>query len=112
MEFFVPNKHAAGGQSALRYKRQTEHLAETFYKLVAERANKVFTEIPSLKALLLLDQDQRRRSSLRRVNLTIGLEIRSSPSYQHAARTLVVSLRLLGTPRINLRRPSMSRLRN
>ncbi|GAB6944791.1 peptide chain release factor aRF-1 [Vulcanisaeta sp. JCM 14467] len=53
VEFFVPNKHAAGGQSALRYKRQTEHLAETFYKLVAERANKVFTEIPSLKGIVV-----------------------------------------------------------
>lgn len=79
VEFFVPNKHAAGGQSALRYKRQTEHLAETFYKLVAERANKVFTEIPSLKALLLLDQDQRKRSFLRRVSWIIGSGIRSLP---------------------------------
>jgi peptide chain release factor subunit 1 len=53
VEFFVPNKHSAGGQSALRFKRQTEHLAETFYKLVAERANKVFTEIPNLKGIVV-----------------------------------------------------------
>ncbi|WP_369689113.1 peptide chain release factor aRF-1 [Vulcanisaeta thermophila] len=53
VEFFVPNKHSAGGQSALRYKRQTEHLAETFYKLLAERANKIFTELPNLKGIVV-----------------------------------------------------------
>jgi peptide chain release factor subunit 1 len=53
VEFFVPNKHSAGGQSALRFKRQTEHLAETFYKLVSERANKVFTGIPNLRGIVV-----------------------------------------------------------
>jgi peptide chain release factor subunit 1 len=53
VQFFVPNKHAAGGQSALRYKRQTEHLAETFYKLVAERVNKIFNDIPNLKGIVV-----------------------------------------------------------
>jgi len=53
VQFFVPNKHSAGGQSALRFKRQTEHLAETFYKLVSERANKVFTSIPNLKGIVV-----------------------------------------------------------
>ncbi len=53
VEFFVPNKHHAGGQSALRFKRQTEHLAETFYKLVAEDANKIFLQIPNLKGIVI-----------------------------------------------------------
>ncbi len=46
VQFFVPGKHHAGGQSANRFKRQTEHLAETFYKLVGEEANNVFLQAP------------------------------------------------------------------
>jgi len=53
VEFFVPGKHHAGGQSANRFKRQTEHLAETFYKLVAEEANRVFLQIPTLKGIIV-----------------------------------------------------------
>ncbi|MGC9118046.1 MAG: peptide chain release factor aRF-1 [Thermoproteus sp.] len=53
IQFFVPGKHSAGGQSANRYKRQTEHLAEVFYKLVAEEANKVFLSMPALKGLIV-----------------------------------------------------------
>jgi peptide chain release factor subunit 1 len=53
VEFFVPNKHSAGGQSANRFKRQTEHLAETFYKLVAEEVNKIFLQIPTLKGIIV-----------------------------------------------------------
>ncbi len=53
VEFFVPGKHSAGGQSAMRFKRQTEHLAETFYKLVAEKVNKIFAEMPNLKGLVI-----------------------------------------------------------
>ena len=53
VEFFVPGKHSAGGQSAVRFKRQTEHLAEVFYKMVAEEANKVFLNIPELKGIVI-----------------------------------------------------------
>jgi peptide chain release factor subunit 1 len=53
VEFFVPNKHSAGGQSANRFKRQTEHLAETFYKLLAEEVNKIFLQIPTLKGIIV-----------------------------------------------------------
>jgi peptide chain release factor subunit 1 (aeRF-1) len=53
VEFFVPGKHSAGGQSANRFKRQTEHLAEAFYKLVAEEANKIFLGIPTLKGIIV-----------------------------------------------------------
>ncbi|WP_052883140.1 peptide chain release factor aRF-1 [Thermoproteus tenax] len=53
VEFFVPSKHSAGGQSANRYKRQTEHLAEVFYKVVAEEANKVYLSMPALKGLIV-----------------------------------------------------------
>lgn len=53
VEFFVPGKHHAGGQSANRFKRQIEHLAETFYKLVAEEANKIFLHMPSLKGIIV-----------------------------------------------------------
>jgi len=53
VEFFVPGKHHAGGQSANRFKRQTEHLAEAFYKLVAEEANKAFLSIPELKGIIV-----------------------------------------------------------
>ncbi|AAL64527.1 peptide chain release factor aRF-1 [Pyrobaculum aerophilum] len=53
VEFFVPGKHHAGGQSANRFKRQTEHLAEAFYKMVAEEANKIFLQIPTLKGIIV-----------------------------------------------------------
>lgn len=53
VEFFVPGKHHAGGQSANRFKRQTEHLAETFYKLLGEEANKVFLNVPGLKGIII-----------------------------------------------------------
>jgi peptide chain release factor subunit 1 len=53
VQFFVPGKHSAGGQSANRYKRQTEHLAEVFYKLVAEEANNAFLRIPTLKGIIV-----------------------------------------------------------
>jgi len=53
VEFFVPNKHSAGGQSANRFKRQTEHLAEAFYKLLAEEVNKIFLQIPTLKGIIV-----------------------------------------------------------
>lgn len=53
VEFFVPGKHHAGGQSANRFKRQTEHLAEAFYKLVAEEVNKIFLQIPTLKGIIV-----------------------------------------------------------
>ena len=53
VEFFVPGKSSAGGQSANRYKRQTEHLAEVFYKLVAEEANNIFLQIPTLKGVIV-----------------------------------------------------------
>ncbi|MFB6491036.1 MAG: peptide chain release factor aRF-1 [Thermoproteus sp. AZ2] len=53
VQFFVPGKHAAGGQSANRYKRQTEHLAEVFYKMVAEEANRVYLSMPGLKGLII-----------------------------------------------------------
>jgi peptide chain release factor subunit 1 len=53
VEFFVPGKHSAGGQSANRYKRQTEHLAETFYRVVAEEVNKIFLQIPTLKGVIV-----------------------------------------------------------
>ena len=53
VEFYVPNKHHAGGQSSVRFKRQTEHLAETFYKLVAEDANKIFLQMPNLKGIVV-----------------------------------------------------------
>lgn len=53
VQFFVPGKHSAGGQSANRYKRQTEHLAEVFYKMVAEEVNKVFLSMPGLKGLIV-----------------------------------------------------------
>jgi len=53
VEFFAPSKHSAGGQSANRYKRQTEHLAEAFYKVVAEEANSVFLQIPTLKGIVV-----------------------------------------------------------
>jgi peptide chain release factor subunit 1 len=53
VEFFVPGKSDAGGQSANRYKRQTEHLAEVFYKLVAEEVNNVFLQIPTLKGIVV-----------------------------------------------------------
>jgi peptide chain release factor subunit 1 len=52
VEFFVPGKHSAGGQSANRYKRQTEHLAEAFYKVVAEEASNIFLQIPTLKEII------------------------------------------------------------
>jgi peptide chain release factor subunit 1 len=51
--FFVPGKHGAGGQSANRFRRQTEHLAEAFYKLVAEEAGNVFLQIPTLKGVIV-----------------------------------------------------------
>lgn len=53
VEFYVPNKHHAGGQSANRFKRQTEHLAETFYKLLAEEANRIFLQLPTLKGIIV-----------------------------------------------------------
>ena len=53
VEFFVPGKHHAGGQSANRFKRQTEHLAETFYKILAEEVNKIFLQIPTLKGIIV-----------------------------------------------------------
>ncbi|MFP3200613.1 MAG: Vms1/Ankzf1 family peptidyl-tRNA hydrolase, partial [Thermoproteus sp.] len=53
VQFFVPGKSGAGGQSANRYKRQTEHLAEVFYKLVAEEANSAFLRIPTLKGIIV-----------------------------------------------------------
>jgi len=53
VEFFVPGKSGAGGQSANRFKRQTEHLAEVFYKLVAEEANNIFLQIPTLKGIVV-----------------------------------------------------------
>jgi len=53
VEFFAPSNHSAGGQSANRYKRQTEHIAETFYKVVAEEANSVFLQIPTLKGIVV-----------------------------------------------------------
>jgi peptide chain release factor subunit 1 len=53
VRFFVPGKHGAGGQSANRYERQTEHLAETFYKLVAEEADSIFLQIPTLKGVIV-----------------------------------------------------------
>ncbi len=53
VEFFVPGKHHAGGQSANRFKRQTEQLAETFYKITAEEVNKIFLQIPTLKGIIV-----------------------------------------------------------
>lgn len=53
VEFFVPGKHHSGGQSANRFKRQTEHLAETFYKVLAEEVNKIFLQIPTLKGIIV-----------------------------------------------------------
>ncbi len=53
VQFFVPNKHSAGGQSALRYKRQTEHLAEVFYKMLADSANEIFLKIEDLKGIIV-----------------------------------------------------------
>ncbi|KUO93240.1 MAG: peptide chain release factor aRF-1 [Thermocladium sp.] len=53
VQFFVPNKHSAGGQSALRYKRQTEHLAEVFYKMLADSANEIFLKINDLKGIIV-----------------------------------------------------------
>ncbi len=53
VEFFVPGKHHAGGQSAVRFKRQIEHLAEVFYKKVAEEANAVFLSEPEFKGVIV-----------------------------------------------------------
>ncbi|MBP1449914.1 MAG: peptide chain release factor 1, partial [Thermoproteus sp.] len=53
VQFFVPGKHSAGGQSANRYKRQTAHLAEVFYKMVAEEVNRVYLSMPGLKGLIV-----------------------------------------------------------
>jgi peptide chain release factor subunit 1 len=53
VRFFVPGKHGAGGQSADRFKRQTEHLAEAFYKLVAEEANGIFLKMLSLSGIIV-----------------------------------------------------------
>jgi peptide chain release factor subunit 1 len=53
VEFFVPGKHGAGGQSANRFRRQTEHLAEAFYKLVAEEANGIFLQMPTLSGIVV-----------------------------------------------------------
>jgi peptide chain release factor subunit 1 len=53
VRFFVPGKHGEGGQSANRFRRQTEHLAEAFYKLVAEEANGIFLRIPTLKGVVV-----------------------------------------------------------
>ncbi|MFN3803806.1 MAG: peptide chain release factor aRF-1 [Pyrobaculum sp.] len=53
VEFYVPGKHHAGGQSANRFKRQTEHLAEAFYKVLAEEVNRIFLQIPTLKGIIV-----------------------------------------------------------
>jgi len=53
VEFYVPGKHHAGGQSAMRFKRQIEHLADVFYKMVAEEANRIFLNEPELKGIIV-----------------------------------------------------------
>ena len=53
VEFYVPGKHHAGGQSAVRFKRQIEHLADVFYKMVAEEANRIFLKEPDLKGIII-----------------------------------------------------------
>ncbi len=53
VEFYVPGKHHAGGQSAMRFKRQIEHLADVFYKMVAEEANKIFLREQDLKGIII-----------------------------------------------------------
>ncbi|NPA23568.1 MAG: peptide chain release factor 1 [Crenarchaeota archaeon] len=53
VEFYVPGKHHAGGQSSVRFKRQIEHLADVFYKMVAEEANKIFLNMPDLKGIIV-----------------------------------------------------------
>ncbi len=53
VEFYVPGKHHAGGQSAMRFKRQIEHLADVFYKMVAEEANKILLKEPDLRGIIV-----------------------------------------------------------
>ncbi len=49
----VPGKHGKGGQSARRFERLIEIAAHEYAKRVAEAANKIFSQIPNLRAILI-----------------------------------------------------------
>ncbi|MCX8204300.1 MAG: peptide chain release factor aRF-1 [Candidatus Nezhaarchaeota archaeon] len=49
----VPGKHSAGGQSARRFERVIEQLAHEFYKRAGEYAKEVFSQIKTLRGILV-----------------------------------------------------------
>jgi len=49
----VPGKHGKGGQSARRFERLIEIAAHEYAKRVAEAANKIFSQTPDLRAILV-----------------------------------------------------------
>ncbi|MDP7260832.1 MAG: peptide chain release factor aRF-1, partial [archaeon] len=53
LDSLVPGKFRAGGQSAQRFERVIEGMAQDFYKKVSEAANKEFGNIENLKGIVL-----------------------------------------------------------
>ncbi|HID60270.1 MAG TPA: peptide chain release factor 1 [Hadesarchaea archaeon] len=49
----VPGKHSKGGQSARRFERLREIAAHEYAKRVAEAANEIFSQVSSLKAIVV-----------------------------------------------------------
>jgi len=49
----IPGKHRAGGQSARRFERLREAQLTEFFKRVGEHADKIFLDIPDLKAIII-----------------------------------------------------------
>jgi peptide chain release factor subunit 1 len=49
----IPGKHSKGGQSARRFERLIEIAAHEYAKRVAETINKIFSQIPDLRAILV-----------------------------------------------------------
>jgi len=53
IESGVPRKHRAGGQSARRFERIIEQLVHEFYKRVGDYANRIFSNVPDLKGIIV-----------------------------------------------------------
>lgn len=53
MDSLVPGKFRAGGQSAQRFERMIEGMANDFYKNVSEEATQIFHKEPKLKGILV-----------------------------------------------------------
>ncbi len=50
---FVPSKHRQGGQSAQRFERGLELMAQEWYNRMAELANKIFLETHPVKGIIV-----------------------------------------------------------